>query len=36
MKGASLRLKGEFYKAGVPSVLEYGSETLAMKMNDMR
>jgi len=36
MKRAFLRLKGQLYKARVQSVLVYGSETLAMMMNDIR
>lgn len=35
-KGASLNLKGKIYKACVQRVLVYGSETWAMKVEDMR
>jgi hypothetical protein len=36
LRGASLKLKGKIYKACVQRVLVYGSETWAMKMEDMR
>lgn len=35
-RGASLRLKGKIYKACVQSVMVYGSETWAMKVDDMQ
>jgi len=35
-RGASLRSKGKIYKACVQSVLRSGSETWAIKANDMR
>jgi len=36
MQGASLRLNVKIYKACVQSVWVYGSETWAMKVNDIR
>src|SRR5260221_11254854 len=36
MRGASLKLKGKIYTACVQRVMEYGSETWAMKVEDMR
>src|SRR5258706_14773682 len=35
-RGASLKLKGKIYRACVPNVLMYGSETWAMKVEDMQ
>ena len=35
-RGASLKLKGKIYKACVRSVLIYGSETWAVKVEDMK
>ena len=35
-RGASLIVKGKFYRACVQSVLVYGSETWAMKVDDMQ
>lgn len=35
-KGASLRMKGKIYKACVRSVMVYGSETWAMRVEDMQ
>jgi hypothetical protein len=35
-RGASLKVKGKVYRACVQSVLVYGSETWAMKVDDMR
>ena len=35
-RGASLRMKGKIYEACVQSVLMYGSETWAMRVEDMR
>src|SRR5271163_3132624 len=35
-RGYPLRLKGKIYKACVQSVLVYGSETWAVKVNDVR
>ena len=35
-KGASLRLKGKLYKACVQSVLTYGTETWATRVEDMQ
>ena len=35
-RGVSLRIKGKVYKACVQAVLVYGSETWAMKVEDMR
>ena len=35
MKGFPLKVKGKIYKACVQSVLLYGSETWAMKVEDM-
>ena len=35
-RGASLKLKGKIYRACVQSVLMYGSETWAMKAEDMQ
>src|SRR5260221_433675 len=36
LRGASLKLKGKIYRACVQRVMVYGSETWAMKMEDMR
>ena len=35
-RGASLRVKGKIYRACVQRVLVYGSETWAMKVDDMQ
>ena len=35
MKGFPLKVKGKIYKACIQSVLLYGSETWAMKVEDM-
>ena len=35
-KGASLKLKGKVYKACIQSVMIYGSETWAMRIEDMQ
>src|SRR4051812_45639957 len=35
-RGASLRVKGKIYRACVPRVLVYGSETWSMKKDDMQ
>src|SRR3989442_7190093 len=35
-RGASLRVKGKIYRACVPRVLVYGSETWPMKKDDMQ
>lgn len=35
-RGATLKMKGRIYKACVQSVMVYGSETWAMKVEDMR
>ena len=36
LKGASLKLKGKIYMTCVKSVMVYGSETWAMKVDDMQ
>src|SRR3989442_2630968 len=36
VRGASLRVKGKIYRACVPRVLVYGSETWPMKKDDMQ
>ena len=36
MRGTSLNVKGKIYKACVQSVMMYGSETWAMKVEDMQ
>ena len=36
MRGASLKMKGKIYRACVHRVLVYGSETWAVKVEDMR
>src|SRR5260221_708833 len=36
LRGASLKLKGKIYRACVQRVMVYGSETWAMKVEDMR
>ena len=36
MRGASYRIKGRIYSACVQSVLIYGTETWAMKADDLR
>src|SRR5450755_3312303 len=35
MRGASLKMKGKIYKACIQRVLVYGSETSAVKVDDM-
>jgi hypothetical protein len=36
MRGASLKLKGKMYKVCIQSVMVFGSETWAMKVEDMK